>query len=94
MKTRPARANGLADSASLQHIATLIEAGGQVTLGHVHPVPCAAVASQGRRMLAGLVRRDGETLVDLLLRLDTALDHALHENAITNEISAQLKLQR
>jgi predicted RNase H-like HicB family nuclease len=38
-------------------------------------------------MLAQLVRRDGESLMDLLQRLDEAIDKAVNEETYTDEIN-------
>ena len=59
--------------AHMKNIEALIDDGGDITLGAVHPIPCAATASDGHNALAMLVRRDGETLSALLQRLDRAL---------------------
>ena len=54
---------------SLPHIAELIDHG-QITVGVMEPVGCVAVASQDSNTLAQLRRRKGETLLQLLTRLD------------------------
>ena len=54
----------------LENIDDLIDGNGQVTLGAIGPVQCAAVATDGTQALAMLVRRDGESLAALLRRLD------------------------
>jgi hypothetical protein len=57
----------------LPNIAELIEEG-QITVGVLRPVRClAATAHDGHNSLAMLVRRKGETLVELLTRLDLAI---------------------
>ena len=57
----------------MKHVGALIEDGGEITLGHIHGVGCAATAGEGHNTLAMLTRRDGETLNALLKRLDCAL---------------------
>jgi hypothetical protein len=64
----------------------LIFDGGQVTLGAVGPVRNAAIAAMPSGMLAGLVRRKGETLPQVLQRLDAALVQAVTENRVINEL--------
>lgn len=72
---------------SLDNIEDLIDGAGQITIGVVKPVPCAAIATEGRRPLAMLVRRDGETLYELLERLETAIDKAHEEEIFVDEIN-------
>jgi hypothetical protein len=55
------------------HIAELIDCGGQITLGAMAPVKCAAIATDEARCLAMLQRQSGETLGQLLERLDAAI---------------------
>ncbi|MCC7123182.1 MAG: hypothetical protein IT493_16645 [Gammaproteobacteria bacterium] len=60
---------------------------GQISVGRIGPINCAAVASDDNAMQAALQRRDGESLADLLQRLDAALKRALDDNAFTDEIN-------
>jgi hypothetical protein len=71
---------------SLPNIADLI-AYGEITVGVLRPVGCVAVASDGHNALAMLVRRRGETLAQLLTRLDLAIAKALTEDVYTDEIN-------
>lgn len=52
----------------------LIDNHGQISVGHLHPIPCAAVANDEHNMLAALVQQPGETLTDLLDRLEAAVE--------------------
>jgi hypothetical protein len=70
----------------LPHIAEFIE-DGEITLGQMHPVGCVAIANDGHNTLAMLVRRDGETMAQLLTRLDQAIAKALDEDIYTDEIN-------
>ena len=73
----------------LKNIVELIESDGQITLGHVHPVRnCVATATDEAQCLAMLVRRDGETLDDLLQRLDAAIADAYENGTFADEINA------
>jgi hypothetical protein len=63
--------------ASLPNLAELI-AYGEITVGVLRPIGC--VATDGHNCLAMLVRRRGETLFQLLTRLDQAVDKALTED--------------
>jgi hypothetical protein len=56
----------------LPHIADLIT-DGEITVGVIRPVGCVAVATDGHNSLAMLKRRPGETLTQLLTRLDQAI---------------------
>ena len=70
----------------LPHIEELIEFG-EVTIGSKYPIGGVAVASDEHNALAMLVRRDGETLAQLLTRLDQAIAKALDEDIYTDEIN-------
>lgn len=69
------------------NIAALIESGGEITIGALYPITCAAVASDDSRCLAMLQRRPGETLQRLLERLDAAIDLAWTTDEFTDEIN-------
>jgi hypothetical protein len=71
----------------LPNIAELI-ADGEITLGELHPVGCVATATDGHNSLAMLKMRRGETLLQLLTRLDKAIAKAVHEDIFTDEINA------
>lgn len=70
----------------LPHIEELIEFG-EITIGNKYPIGGVAVASDEHNALAMLVRRDAETLVQLLTRLDQAIAKALDEDIYTDEIN-------
>ena len=78
--------NAAVDLASLPHIADLIDYG-QITIGVMQPVGCIAAATEGRNCLAMLRRREGETLVQLLTRLDLAIAKAMLDDVFTDEIN-------
>ena len=63
------------DAGPCRNIAELI-ADGEITVGMLHPVGCVAMATDGHNSLAMLKRRRGETLAQLLTRLDQAIDKA------------------
>ena len=77
----------------LPNIQWLIENDGNIELGRVGPVACAAVASDEYTMLAALVRRDGESLDALLVRLEDALDDALNHEIFTDEINGGARMR-
>jgi hypothetical protein len=70
----------------LPNIADLI-ADGQITIGEMYPIGCVAVANDGHNSLAMLRRREGETLAQLLTRLDQAIAKAFDEDIYTDEIN-------
>lgn len=91
MATRPKKAptqrnrEGLA--VRLKNIDFLVRGNGDVTIGRVGPIRCAAVAADGDRQLAALVRRPRESLEDLLLRLDAAVQRAWDDDVFVDEIN-------
>lgn len=76
-----------APSGPLAHIAQLIDGGGQITIGRIEPVLCAAIANDDHNCLAMLQRRPGETLHQLLERLDVAIARAWTEEEFADEIN-------
>jgi hypothetical protein len=60
---------------------------GQIAIGAITPIPCAAIANDDHNMLAALVRRPGEALQQLLERLDRAVQLALNDEIYTDEIN-------
>jgi predicted RNA-binding protein YlqC (UPF0109 family) len=50
-------------------------------------IGCVAVAADGHNSLAMLVRRQGETLAQLLIRLDQAIAKALDYGVFTDEVN-------
>jgi hypothetical protein len=70
----------------LPHIEELIKFG-EIMVGNKHPIGGVAVASDENNALAMLVRRDRETLAQLLSRLDQAVAKALDEDIYTDEIN-------
>jgi len=60
---------------------------GQITLANVLRVGCVAVAHDGRQTVAMLLRREGETVTQLLTRLDLAIAKAFTEGTRTDEVN-------
>ncbi|MCJ7838021.1 MAG: hypothetical protein MUP61_02240 [Burkholderiales bacterium] len=77
----------------LPHIEQLVDGAGQITIGAIHPLRCVAIANDGHNSLAMLVRRDGETLTNLLIRLDAAIAKAYDEDKFTDEVNVPLSRQ-
>lgn len=70
------------------NIAELLDQpGGHISIGRMPPIEGAAIAIRDQTLLASLVRREGESFPDLLKRLDTAIDKAVHDGTVTNEIN-------
>jgi hypothetical protein len=67
---------------------------GQISLGTIGPISCAAIASDEHNMLAALMRRPGETLQQLLERLDRAVQLALDRGILTDEINTPSNARR
>lgn len=72
----------------------VIHGDGQIAIGAIRPIACAAIANDGRNMLAALVRRPDETLQQLLERLDQAVQLALNDEIYTDEINPPLAPSR
>ena len=72
---------------SLRHISELITYG-EIRVGEKFQMGCIAVAHDGHNSLAMLKRRKGETLIQLLTRLDHAIAKANKEGVFTDEINS------
>ena len=72
---------------SLPNIEFLIDGNGEISIGQVGPVKCAATACNEHQALAMLVRRNDETLGQLLMRLETAIGKAFEEEIFIDEIN-------
>lgn len=75
------------DKSLFPHIEALID-DGEVTVGVIRPVGCVAVATDGHNALAMLRRRPGESLMDLLQRLEVAIEKAVEQDIYTDEINS------
>jgi hypothetical protein len=91
--TRGVNKNDANDPDFLPHLADLID-DGEITIGTLAPVGGVATAVDGSNCLAMLVRRDGETLMQLLQRLDLAVALAFTEDIFTDEVNAPVKSSR
>jgi hypothetical protein len=72
----------------------LDETRGQITIGEIPPIRRAALAAQGKKARVALVCRDGETIAQLLERLDTALGKAMADNTVLDEVLPEIKRRR
>jgi hypothetical protein len=75
-------------NAFLPNIAALIDHGGQISVGAIGPINCAAVANDEDQCLAMLQRGAEETLQQLLERLDAAILAAITTEQMIDEINA------
>lgn len=71
----------------MKNIEALIADGGDITLGAIHPIECAATAADGHNCVAMLVRREGEALKALLKRLDQAIAQFYTDGETIDEIN-------
>jgi acetylglutamate kinase len=85
-KKTKAKAESAVAARSLPNIAHLIE-DGDITIGMLRPVGCVATAADDDCNYAMLVRRRGESLFQLLTRLDQAIDKALTLGIFADEIN-------
>ena len=77
---------------NLSHLPYIEEtiARGGITIGTIRPVKeCVAIAHEGKITLAMLKRRKGESLAELLTRLDHAIGLAHTEDIFTDEINTK-----
>ncbi len=81
------------DADLLPHLADLIDYG-EITIGTLEPVGGVATAVDGSNCLAMLARRDGETFLELLQRLDQAVALAFTEDIFTDEINTPRRSSR
>ena len=72
---------------ALANIAALVESGGQITIGALRPIKCAAIANDEHDCLVMLQRKRAETLQCLLERLDAAIGRAWSTGQFTDEIN-------
>ena len=72
----------------MKNIEALIDDGGEITVGRIGPIECAATAADGHNALAMLARRKGETLSALLKQLDKAIARYYETDETTDEINS------
>lgn len=65
----------------------LIDYGGQLTIGRISQFIDAAVANDEHTTYAMLQRHDGESLIDLMTRLDQAVQKAIDDEEPIDEIN-------
>jgi hypothetical protein len=81
--------------ASFENIqAFLDDSRGQITIGEIPPIRSAALAAEGKKVCVALVRRDNESVSELLLRLDSALGQAIATHTPIDEVLPEIKRRR
>ena len=63
-----------------------ITSGGTIDVGRIDEIDCAAVASDSETLWAVLMRREGESLLGLLRRLEETLERCLAHNEPVDEM--------
>jgi hypothetical protein len=86
-KARKAASGGASAAAMFENIEFLINGNGDITIGRVASIPCAATAADHDQCLAMLVRRPGESLLQLMQRLDAAIASAYEDGHYIDEIN-------
>jgi hypothetical protein len=84
---KKAKAEGPTSALSLPNITQFLEDYGEINVRTHSEIGCVATAADEDCTYATLVRRGGESLVQLLIRLDQALDKALTLGIFTDQIS-------
>jgi hypothetical protein len=84
----------LSDASFAKIQAFLDHSRGQITIGEFPPIRSAALAAEGKKVRVALVRRDNETVAELLLRLDAALGEAIAANVAIDEVLQEIKRRR
>ena len=85
--SRRKSASPKAPSNALANIEFLIDGNGDITIGRVGPIRCVATAADEDQCLAMLQRRPGESLVELLQRLDAAIEDAYENGVYIDEVN-------
>lgn len=79
---------------AFENIESLIDGNGEITIGAVASIPCAATAADEDQCLAMLVRRPHESLLELLQRLDAAIADAYDNEVFIDEVNPALTATR
>jgi len=76
-------------STPFDHIEALIAEGGEISLGRFGLIPCAVFARNETKSVAVLIRKEEESLPDLLARLDEAIRSG-KEGKMIDEVSGDI----
>ena len=69
------------------NIEAILEDGGDITVGRVGPIDCVASAATSYDCPVMLVRREGESFVALLKRLDRSIAKAWEQDITIDEVN-------
>jgi hypothetical protein len=69
------------------NIEAILEEGGNITVGRLAPIDCVASASTSDDCPVMLVRREGESVVALLRRLDRSIAKAWEQEITLDEVN-------
>ncbi len=87
VKSEKNTASATIENFCLPNLEAFIEEG-QITLGMLEPIGCVAIASDDHNALVMLKCRSGETLAELLLRLDAAISEAVEQQIFIDEVNS------
>lgn len=84
-----------AQTIQLSHLQSFLDnTRGQITIGEIPPIRRAVLAAVGKKARVALMARDGETVAQLLERLDAALGRAMAEDSVIDEVLPEIKRRR
>jgi hypothetical protein len=63
-------------------------------MAEMPPIRSAGLAAVGKKVRVALLRREKETVSDLLLRLDAALGQALSNDTVIDEVLPEIQRRR
>jgi hypothetical protein len=91
VERRPQRPGGTKPRSVVQealpNIERLLAEHGAITLSEISPVGCVAAAADNDHCYAMLARKKGESVLELLLRLDRAIALAAENNTTIDEVN-------
>ena len=94
-KSPPSSPSHGAPGVQHKHIQTFFDTTrGQVTIGEIPPIRCAALAAVGKKVHVALVCQGNETVDQLLTRLDAALATVLASGTPIDEVLPEIKRLR
>ena len=71
----------------LSNIESLVRGAGSLDIRNPYSIGCIAVAADEDQQLAMLKRRPDESILDLLIRLDQAIEQALEYEEFIDEVN-------
>ncbi len=93
--SKPSSKSTASAAGGLEHIQAFFDTTrGQITIGEIPPIRCAALAAVGKKVHVALVCGETEKVVDLLHRLNAALGKAAAENLVIDEVLPEIKRRR